>query len=62
MLQDKLIEKLEMMGEDRAVKWVQGTLVYVVVLYFYVTACDTENWSGDNGRYTLAHSKGPGGR
>ena len=62
VLQDKLIEKLEMMGEDRAVKWVQGTLVYVVVLYFYVTACDTENWSGDNGRYTLAHSKGPGGR
>jgi len=62
VLQDKLIEKLELMGEDKAVTWIKGLCCTLDALRIVLTASHADNWSGDNGRYTLAHSKGPGGR
>ena len=60
MLQDKFKEKLELMGEDSGAKWVKGICISMKCLESLVRGCATDNWSGDLGRYTLAHSKGPG--
>jgi hypothetical protein len=62
VLQDKLIEKLELMGEDKAVTHIKGLCYTLDALCIVLIALHADNWSDDNGRYTLAHSKGPGGR
>ena len=43
VLQDKFIEKLELMGEDRGAKWVKGICISMKCLKRLARGCATEN-------------------
>ncbi len=60
VLQDKLIEKLQLMGVGCKVG--KRCVPFRIQFKAFGGKFGTEHWSGDLGRYTLAHSKGPGGR